>query len=33
MPYESALLSDRRPMANQMTRIRQMIYDRGLTSE
>lgn len=33
MPYESALLSDRRPQAAQMSRLKQIIFDRGLISE
>ena len=33
MPYESALLSDRRPQTPQMARIKQLIFDRGLISE
>jgi hypothetical protein len=33
MPYESSILSDRRPGAAQMRRMLQRIYDRGLQSE
>jgi hypothetical protein len=33
MPYESALLSDKKPGAKQLRRIEQMIYDRGLVSD
>jgi hypothetical protein len=33
MPYESAILSDRRPKRPQMERLKQIIYDRGYLSE
>ncbi len=33
MPYEAALLSDRRPGASQMQRLRERIRDQGLQSE
>jgi Antitoxin SocA-like, Panacea domain len=33
MPYESALLSPRRPRATQMERLKQLVFDRGLLSE